>query len=221
MINKSPPEALINNQPQRDKHPSAKVWVLTDSTGITGEEFDHTNIFLSANIVHATSQVVNNPRNMKEALAHPDSKKWKLSVVEEITRLQAIKSWSYVYPPIYANLIDTRFVFNLKGNEHGNPFQYCARLVAQGYKQVKEIDFNFHDIFAPVTRLKSVCAICTMAAAKDDGFIQTNIKFAFLYGCMEDVYLVPPKCIRLPGIQPGQVLKLHVCLYGLKQARIR
>ncbi|PSR82396.1 hypothetical protein PHLCEN_2v6077 [Hermanssonia centrifuga] len=63
--------------------------------------------------------------------------------------------------------------------------------------------------------------MCTITAIKDDALVRTNIKSAFLYGRMEpreDVYLVPPKGITLPGLKPGQVLKLHACLYGLKQA---
>ncbi|PSR79078.1 hypothetical protein PHLCEN_2v7164 [Hermanssonia centrifuga] len=164
-----------------------------------------------------STQVGNNPGNMKEALAHPDSQQWMLAMVEEITRLEARNSWEYVYPPTNANLISARFVYNLKGD----PTRYRARLVPQGYKQVKGLDYNFDDIFAPVTRLKSVCAMCAIAAIENDELVQTNIKSTFLYGRMEpreDVYLVPPKGITLPGLKPGQVLKLRACLYGLKQA---
>ncbi|PSR87279.1 hypothetical protein PHLCEN_2v5213 [Hermanssonia centrifuga] len=63
--------------------------------------------------------------------------------------------------------------------------------------------------------------MCAIAAIEDDELVQTDIKSAFLYGCMEpgeDVYLVPPKGITLPGLKPRQVLKLRACLYGLKQA---
>ena len=37
----------------------------------------------------------------------------------------------------------------------------------------------------------------------------------------EDIYMKPPVGIKLKGIQPGQVLKLEACLYGLKQAERR
>ncbi len=120
--------------------------------------------------------------------------------------MEAKNSWKYVYPPTDANLISARFVYNLKGDEHGNPTWYCAQLVAQGYKQIEGLDYNFDDIFAPVARLKSVCVICAITAIEDDGLVQTNIESAFLYRCMEpgeDVYLVPPKEITLPGLKPG------------------
>ncbi|THG92444.1 hypothetical protein EW026_g8467, partial [Hermanssonia centrifuga] len=197
----------INYNLKKKKSPSAKVRALTDGTGITGEEFDHANNFLSANIVYVTSQVGNDPANMREALARPDSQQWMLAMVEEITRLEARNSWEYVYPPTNANLISARFVYNLKGDEHGNPTRYRARLVAQGYKQVEGLDYNFDDIFAPVARLESVRAMCAIAAIKDDELVQTDIKSTFLYGRMEpgeDVYLVPPKGITLPGLKPGQ-----------------
>ncbi|PSR91970.1 hypothetical protein PHLCEN_2v4796 [Hermanssonia centrifuga] len=133
----SPPEPLISKsrfnqlQPQREKHPSAKVRALTDGAGITGEEFNHANNFLSANIVYATSQVGNDPANMKEALARLDCQQWMLAMVEKITRLEARNSWEYVYPPTDANLISARFVYNLKGDKHSNPTRYHAQLVAQ------------------------------------------------------------------------------------------
>ncbi|THG92598.1 hypothetical protein EW026_g8353 [Hermanssonia centrifuga] len=154
---------------------------------------------------------------MKEALARPDSQQWMLAMIEEITRLEARNSWEYVYPPTNANLISARFVYNLKGNNT----PYCAQLVAQGYKQVEGLDYNFDNIFAPVARLKSVCAMCAIAAIKDNELVQIDIKSAFLHGRMEpgeDVYLVPSKGITLPGLKPGQVLKLCACFYGLKQA---
>ncbi|PSS37892.1 hypothetical protein PHLCEN_2v262 [Hermanssonia centrifuga] len=95
---------------------------------------------------------------MKEALARPDSQQWMLSMVEEITRLEARNSWEYVYAPTDANLISARFVYNLKGDEHGNPTQYRARLVAQGYKQVEGLNYNFDDIFAPDLNQYAPCA---------------------------------------------------------------
>ncbi len=98
---------------------------------------------------------------------------------------QSLRSWKILvlYPPPDANLISARFVYNLKGNEHINAIQYCTHLVAQGYKQVEGFNFNFNDIFAPVARLESVCAICAMVAVEDDELVQTDIKPTFLYGC--------------------------------------
>ena len=48
-----------------------------------------------------------------------------------------------------------------------------------------------------------------------------DIKSAYLYGKLSDeeiVYMRPPPQISLPGLKPGQVLRLKVALYGLKQA---
>ncbi|THG94569.1 hypothetical protein EW026_g6932 [Hermanssonia centrifuga] len=116
------------------------------------------------------------------------------------------------------NLISARFVYNLKGDKHGNPTRCRAQLVAQGYKQVEGLDYNFDDIFAPVARLKSVRAMCAIAAIEDDELVQTDIKSTFLYGRMEpreDVYLdlVPPKGIMLPGLKPGQTALKRVFAY--------
>ena len=48
-----------------------------------------------------------------------------------------------------------------------------------------------------------------------------DIKSAYPYGKLnnnEHIYLRPPEHVTIPGLKPGQVLKLNVALYGLKQA---
>ena len=48
-----------------------------------------------------------------------------------------------------------------------------------------------------------------------------DVKSAYLYGKLDNnerIYMKPPTGIEIPGIKPGQVLRLQLALYGLKQA---
>jgi hypothetical protein len=50
--------------------------------------------------------------------------------------------------PLDHNVIDTKWVFKNKSDEHGTVIGNRARLVAQGYTQIEGVDFD--ETFAPV-----------------------------------------------------------------------
>ena len=50
---------------------------------------------------------------------------------------------------------------------------------------------------------------------------QKDIRSAFLYGRLKDdeiIFMRPPQGVELVGLKPGQVLRLKVAIYVLKQA---
>ena len=86
------------------------------------------------------------------------------------------------------------------------------------------MDYFWNDTFSPVARMESARLLCALAAKYDWELHQMDVKSAFLYGKLEpgeDIYLRPPQGIQLKGIKQGEMLKLHVCIYGLKQATRR
>ena len=91
-----------------------------------------------------------------------------------------------------------------------------AQLVAQGYTQIKGIDFG--ETYAPVARLESIRVM--LAFANHNGILlyQMDVKSAFLNGEIEEeVYVMQPPGFEDPK-NPDMVYKLHKALYGLKQA---
>jgi hypothetical protein len=52
------------------------------------------------------------------------------------------------------NIIDTKWIFKNKIDEHGTVVRNKARLVAQGYTQIEGVDFD--ETYAPVARLESI-----------------------------------------------------------------
>ena len=92
-----------------------------------------------------------------------------------------------------------------------------ARLVAQGFNQEEEIDYE--ETFAPVARLEAIKMLPAVTFFKDFVLYQMDVKSVFfLNGFInEKVYIEQP-----PGFQsfnfPNHVFKLIKTLYGLKQA---
>ena len=180
-----------------------------------GLEFDDTIAIASAQ---------GDPMNYKEAMADKDREHWIDAMYEEIGKLEARNSWSYEKPPLGANIVGTRFVYARKRDAQGNVTRFRGRMVAQGFSQKEGIDYYWDDTFSPVARMESARLLCALAAKYDWELHQMDVKSAFLYGKLEpgeDIYLRPPQGIQLKGIKPGEMLKLHVCIYGLKQAARR
>ena len=76
-------------------------------------------------------------------------------------------------------------------DESGNVIRNKARLVAQGYTQVKGIDFE--ETFTPVARLKAIRMTLAFASYKDFKLFQMDVQSAFLNGFIEEeVYVEQP-----------------------------
>lgn len=172
----------------------------------------------------AIASAQGDPVNYKQAMADKDKEKWLDAMQEEIGKLEGRNSWSYAKLPPGANTVGSRFVYARKRDPQGNVTKFRARLVAQGFSQKEGIDYYWDDTFSPVARMESARLLCALAAKYDWELHQMDVKSAFLYGKLdpgEEIYLRPPQGVELKGIKPGEVLKLNVCLYGLKQAARR
>ncbi|GJW58596.1 integrase, catalytic region, zinc finger, CCHC-type containing protein [Tanacetum coccineum] len=91
-----------------------------------------------------------------------------------------------------------------------------ARLVAQGFRQEEEIDFE--ESFAPVARIEAIRIFVANAAHKNMKIYQMDVKTAFLNGELkEEVYVSQPEGF-VDQDNPSHVYKLKKALYGLKQA---
>ena len=124
--------------------------------------------------------------------------------------------WELVLRPKGVNVIETKWIFKNKSDEHGTVIRNKSKLVAQGYTQVEEVDFD--ETFASITRLESIRILLTIASHLNFKLYQMDVKSAFLNGMLqEEVYVGQPKGFVDPH-RPDDVHKLKRALYGLKQA---
>jgi hypothetical protein len=78
------------------------------------------------------------------------------------------------------NVIGTKWVFKNKQREDGEVVRNKAYLVAQGYSQVKSLDFR--ETFAHVARLEAIRILLAFAGSKGFKLYQMDVKNAFLNG---------------------------------------
>jgi hypothetical protein len=78
------------------------------------------------------------------------------------------------------NVVGTKWVFHNKQDEHGVVTRNKARLLAKGYSQVKDLDFD--ETFAPVSRLESILILVAYATHHDFMLYQMGLRSAFLNG---------------------------------------
>jgi hypothetical protein len=152
------------------------------------------------------------PYMVDDALRDPD---WVMAMQEELNNFTKNEVWHLVPRP-NKNVVDTKWVFRNKQDEHGVVTRNKARLVAKGYSQVEGLDFD--KTYAPIARLESICILLAYATYHGFKLYQIDVKSAFLNGRIkEEVYVEQP-----PGFEdseyPNHVYKLSKALYGLKQA---
>ena len=169
-----------------------------------------TSILVDQQVLSATDV----PNNYREAIKSDKSSFWLNAMKEELLSHEANGTWTEV-DSIEPNHIPitARWVYVVKKDENNNPIRYKARLVARGFEQVPGVDFD--ETFAPVTKLKSIKLLLSLAAGKDLEIKQLDFDTAFLNARLNHkVYLRLP-----PGTgHEGQAVQLIKSLYGLKQA---
>ncbi len=107
-------------------------------------------------------------------------------------------------------------MFKIKQGANGEVEHYKAKLVAKGFTQTYEMDYN--ETFAPVAKLTSICCILALAALEDMEIHQMDVKTTFLKGKLEkEIYMEQPQGFVHEGGE-HLVCKLHKSLYGLKQS---
>jgi hypothetical protein len=163
--------------------------------------------------VHSAFVATFEPKDVGHALSDAN---WVNAMHEELENFERNQVWELVEPPPNCHPIGTKWVWKNKQGEDGEVVRNKARLVAQGFTQVKGIDFE--ETFAPVARLEAIRILLAFAVAKGFKLHQMDVKSAFLNGVIEEeVYVRQP-----PGFEseryPHRVYKLHRALYGLKQA---
>lgn len=101
-------------------------------------------------------------------------------------------TWDLIRLPNGRKLIGYKWVFKNKLNTTGQVDKYKARLVAEGYSQVKGVKFG--EIFSPVEKLTSIRLLLYLAIVFDLEIKQLDVKIVFLRGDLEaKIYMKQPE----------------------------
>ena len=156
------------------------------------------------------------PNTYKQAMKLPDRKSWQEAIETELKMVNDFGVFSEpMLLPDGARVLNQRWVFKRKRDEHGNVIRYKARLTPQGCYQTFGIDFI--DTYAPVARMTTVRYVLALSVLLSLRVSTVDFQNAFLNAPLsEDIYVNAP-----PGSEPlpeGYVYKLQRSLYGLKQS---
>ncbi|GJU85793.1 putative RNA-directed DNA polymerase [Tanacetum coccineum] len=163
---------------------------------------------------HTTTEpIVTEPTTFSVANKDPQ---WQQAMSEEYRALMKNGTWTLVPPVSNANVVDCKWVYKLKRDQHGAITRYKARLVAKGCNQQAGIDY--HETFSPVVKPTTIRVVLSLAVSHGWSLRQLDVQNAFLHGDLrETVYLRQPPGFVDPA-KPHHLCLLHKSLYGLKQA---
>ncbi|GKA65838.1 retrovirus-related pol polyprotein from transposon TNT 1-94 [Tanacetum coccineum] len=151
------------------------------------------------------------PKNVKTAI---DEACWFEAMHKEIYEFDRLQVWELVPKPDCVMIIALKWIYKVKLDEYGDVLKNKARLVANGYRQ--EEDINFEESFAPVARIEAIKIFIANVASKNMIIYQMDVKTAFLNGELkEEVYVSQPEGFINPD-HPTHVYHLKKALYGLK-----
>ncbi|GJX55263.1 putative ribonuclease H-like domain-containing protein, partial [Tanacetum coccineum] len=153
--------------------------------------------------IHPTTQILEDPKSAVQTRS-------------KVNKSSGAHAFILVDLPYGKKAIRTKWVYRNKQDARGVVVRNKARLVAQGHRQEKGIDYD--EVFAPVARIEAIRIF--LAFASYMGFIvyQIDVKSAFLYGTIdEEVYVSQPPGFVDPKF-PKKVYKVMKALYGLHQA---
>ena len=157
------------------------------------------------------------PSTYRDAVTCTESAQWLAAMGDEMESLQKNKTWDLVQQPRGRKIITCKWVFKKKeGMSPAEGIKYKARVVAKGFHQREEVDYN--EIFSPVVRHTSIRVLLAMVAHQNLELEQLDVKTAFLHGELEEeIYMTQPDGFQVPG-KEDYVCKLKKSLYGLKQS---
>ena len=155
------------------------------------------------------------PTNWEEVLIHPKKEKWLLAAEEEYNHHVTNETWIIKTPDPGARVLGGRWVFDIKRGPEGEITRYKAKWVAQGFRQVKGIDF-FESYSGVVKSMlwKGILSLCTRY---DYEVHHVNIISAYLEAELkEEVWMQQPHGFE--SDDPSQACLLKKAIYGLKQS---
>jgi len=155
------------------------------------------------------------PINYKTAISGPDKGKWMAAFKAELDSIKKNKTYKLRQTKDGERAIGCKWVLKIKLKPDGNIDKYKARLVAQGFKQRKGLDYN--ETFAPVAKFKSIRIMLALAGSNRWKVFHDDATSAFLNGNLHETILMdqPEGFVEINESYKWELLKT---LYGLKQA---
>nr|GEZ42737.1 zinc finger, CCHC-type [Tanacetum cinerariifolium] len=137
--------------------------------------------------------LVEGPRDQKEAID------------DKIGSIMENNTWVLSDLPPGCKPLGCKWIFKKEMKVDGTIDKFKARLVIQGFRQKKGIDY--FDTYAPVARITTIRLLLALAAIHNLVIHQMDVKITFLNGDLDEkVYMKQPKGVVMPDMEEVDVI---------------
>lgn len=165
-------------------------------------------------IAFSATLVDNEPLDSYDALTGRDKVKWREAMNVEMKALTKNKTWDKVDLPPGKKAIGCKWVFKIKRSSVDGSTRYKARVVAKGYLQRENIDYQ--ETYSPTVRMNTLRLLLGLAQTRNLRVDHLDVVSAFLSGYVDqELYMEYPEGYKNDD---GKVCKLNKAIYGLKQS---
>ncbi|KAG7559470.1 Reverse transcriptase RNA-dependent DNA polymerase [Arabidopsis thaliana x Arabidopsis arenosa] len=219
--------------------PPEEVW---NAESLGSEEIDNDEIFINYNMSGtqwnrkevdlialfaykvaldiANTQEDLEPTSITQCTHRTDCLKWKEAINVELKSLKLRNVFGpIIRTPFNVKPVGHKWVFVRKRNELGEVVRYKARLVAQGFSQRPEIDYE--ETYSPVVDATTFRFLISLAIRENLDLRLMDVVTAYLYGPLDnEIYMRLPDGIELKDKHASRdqyCIRLNKSLYGLKQ----
>jgi hypothetical protein len=163
------------------------------------------------------------PQIVEQCRRRNDWPKWKEAIQAELNSLLKREVFGpMVQIPEGVMPIGYKWVFVRKRNEKNEIIRYKARLVAQGFSQRPDIDYE--ETYSPVMDAITFRFLISLVVIENLDMRLMDVVTAYLYGSLDnDIYMKIPEGYKMPEAYNSKSrnmysIKLQRSLYGLKQS---
>jgi hypothetical protein len=121
------------------------------------------------------------PETFVEASSHLD---WDTTMSEEYHYLMANDTWDLLPLPKGRKLVRCKWVYITKYASDGSVERHKAWLVANGFSQVKGIDYN--ETFASISKMNSIRLVLAFVSSHKWEVHQMDVKSTLLNGYLQE-----------------------------------
>jgi hypothetical protein len=123
-------------------------------------------------------------------------------------------TWHLVPATQATNIIDCKWVFKVKKRADGSVDRYKTHLVAKGFKQRYDIDYD--DTFSVVVKAATIRLVLSLVVSHNWYLRQLDVQNTFLYGVLEEEVYMRQLSGYHDDFNPNFLCKLDKAQYGLK-----
>jgi len=180
------------------------TWYLEDETRSPEPPLDSPKVYYA------------DPKNYKDAMACPDSRKWMEAYKAEVNSITKSGCWEFVKRPVHTRPGRIIVVWKLKHNADGTVDRYKVRMCFDGSTETADVEVYQH-----VAEMDTFKVFVASATQHDEVLMQTDVDNAFLHGRLKvPLYAHAPNGMYAPKDETGanKVLKIGGNLYGARAA---